>query len=198
MLSIISTNLYKHATILKQGLLCHDSYFTDSTSFYKISILQRIPCHRLSVCTTHENEQITAISLQTESQKKCLKIHLLYNLTPSIIKLKSPWKGMSQGKCDDVLDYLIPGFWREGFLDAVVGSPGLRALMLKLKALALWWRMHREPQRLALILVNISEKLSEADGIVFTICYMDTKTLVSGVWEALEVCGNGLKQSYSH
>lgn len=33
----------------------------------QISILQRLPWHRLSVHTTNENELITAISLQIES-----------------------------------------------------------------------------------------------------------------------------------
>ena len=41
-------------------------------------------------------------------------------------------------------------------------------------------------------------KRNEADGIVFTIGYMDTNILVSGVREALEVCGNGVEKSYSH
>lgn len=41
-------------------------------------------------------------------------------------------------------------------------------------------------------------KLNETDGIVFIIGYTDTDILVSGVWEALEVCGNGVQKSYSH
>lgn len=105
---------------------------------------------------------------------------------------------MFQGKYDDVLDNLVPGFWREGFVGTVVGKSGIES-SASAKSLS---TVIEDAEGTTEIDYGIFKgtllKLNETDGIVFIIGYTDTDILVSGVWEALEVCGNGVQRSYSH